>query len=439
MGDKFLSGSRNNIFDSGGYNAIRKRFSSGFLSLVFLFAYLGGFAQTSLTTTQLLSDKPIIPGSTLLQSNLQFLKETKQGMPVIRGMEIRSETDEADLSRQEYMFRMSFNNKDVRTVQDNLVKNNVRFYELKSQLIEEAALIDRYELIVDWYYVDEELSYLQEKKILYEDEKTIYQKMLANSLELDINNLLKVNESIQELDRNVLQLNLRKEYLMGQLLPDLDLSAGYGLNNRGWISLQTMEMVLNGVKDLPFNNLAQAIQEVELGMERLQFDMEEAESNQVLDFIQLKYAGRNNLEFKNELSFGIGFNLPTKSTSRIKLNEAKLDIFDEELKQEILEANFKEKMEDYYAGFNALLKEHQLIQQQVSNNELEKTFEKYSKAGAVHPLTLLRIKESLLRNKRDLQKIEEEACMLFLKILGDKGLLSQSPVINYLSDGLEAL
>ena len=83
-----------------------------------------------------------------------------------------------------------------------------------------------------------------------------------------------------------------------------------------------------------------------------------------------------------------------------------------------------------------MVKEYALIEQQISESNLKETLENYSTSGTVHPLTLLRITASLLKDKQTLQDIEKEACLIFLEILLEKGLLSSDPKINYLSNTL---
>ena len=167
-------------------------------------------------------------------------------------------------------------------------------------------------------------------------------------------------------------------------------------------------------------------------------DVEEAEGKKILDFVQAKYAGRDKLAFEKELSLGLGINIPTKASTRVKLNEAMLDIFDEQYKKDLLAANLQEKTTESYNEFQVLIREHQIIQDQISNNSLEETFNKFSSKGTVHPLSLLQIKESILKSKRALKKIEKEACLLFLEVLSYKGQLALPERVNYLSDDLHS-
>jgi hypothetical protein len=197
-----------------------------------------------------------------------------------------------------------------------------------------------------------------------------------------------------------------------------------------------MQRILNETEGLPANNLKLTLQQVEVDYSQLEYDMEKAEANKILDFVQLKYTRREKLEVYRQLSLGLGLNIPTKSGARIKLNKTQLEIYNEQFKKQLIEADLEEESAIYFAAFNALVKEYELIQRQISNNRLEETFEKYNAAEEIHPLTLLRIKESILENKRIVKEIEKDACFIFIKILKIKGLVLQSPAIYYLSDDL---
>ena len=413
--------------------------TSVMIFILVFFEAIPCFAQINYTSTQLLASEIDTAAEMhlLLQNNLQFLKENKQGMPLIDKMEFRTESDELNIQQQEFLFRMSFNKGRSRKVQDQIANNNIKLYETRSRLMDEAELAKRYERIVAWYYGQLELEQLKEKKVLLEDKKTVYQKMLVNALHVDIDDLLRVEENILELDRDISKLELLKAYAIGQLLPR-DTQFDYELDANLWISIETMKQVLDENKELPTSNLEQAQQSAKVGFSQLKYDMGKSEANKILDFVQVKYARRGDLYFYEELSLGLAFNIPVKSTSRVKMNKNMLELFDEQYKQQLLETDLEEKIAMYYAGFNLVYKEYQLMQQQIADNRLETTFEKYSTVEGAHPLTLLRIKESILKNKRLVKEIEKDACLLFLEILRFKGLIHQIPTTNYLSDDLHS-
>ena len=413
----------------------RIAFSIGRLVVFFLGLIVfqaAGLAQSSITSTELLANQPA-PAPGVIGNNLQFLKESKQSMPLVDQMEFRTETDELDIDRQELLFRMSFNRRKARKVQDELTKNNIQYYEQQAQLQQEFYLIDRYEQIVDWYYAVQELNLLNEKKIILEDKKTVYQKIIANSLEIEIDDLLSVEEDLQQLEREVLQLDYQKDYVIQQLFPDQNREDPL-LNGENWITIETMESVLNTIEDSVANNLEQAMLATRTDFAQLEYDLKKAEAGQILDFVQMKYNGRARLDFYKEWSFGVAFNIPLKSSSRVRMNKAQMDVFEEQYEEELLDIELADKIREDYAEFAGLAREYKLVRKYISDNSLETNLKEY--AGTIQPVTLLRVKENRLRNRLALQKIEKELCQLFLDILWNKGVLFQTPVRNYLSDDL---
>lgn len=406
--------------------------------LCFIVMGLGDKAlgQTIYSTQQLLSIKDSIPAQQLIQDNLRFLTIEKQNLALINELEFRTETDELDLSRQEYMMRLGFTNKKSRRAQDAITQNHIQYYQLQGEAVAEMELINRYELILAWQKTQSKFTYLETSKPLLVDQKTVYQRLLESSLDLDIKDLLKVESELQELERGLLQLRLTQESIARQLVGSNPSSDDLSLDSANWISWSTMSFVLEKVNLLPNQNLALALQQSELDKERLNLALEKVESAQILDFVQLKYSGRETQTIQQEFSLGIGISIPTKASSRQKLNEAQLDIFDEQYKQALLQAKVDQKILDYYTEYDQLAAAYQLLQQQIASNDLAGTLESYRNTGIVTPINLLRIKEIMLKDQRSLQKIEDEARLLFIKIVAIKGLLNQSPRTNYLSEQL---
>jgi len=406
--------------------------------VVFLFVSTICIAQQDMSVGELLKSQVIGKEKTVLDNGLQFLKNENQTIPVLEKMEFRTETDEWNVEQQEYLFRMSFNTRKSQKIQSRITENNIQLYDLQTQRLIERQLFQQYIHIIKWHYAEEELNRLAKKKVVLEDKRMVYQKMMADALTFDIDNLLKIEESLQDLRRSILQLEYQKKYYVEQLIPESESLSDMALDIDNWISMATMQRILNEIQPTENQTLAQDIQTVKVRSEELNYDMEKVEGRQILDFVQLKYAEKDKLEIDKEFSLGVGINIPTKASGRAKMNKAMLDIFEEKYKQQELETELEEELKEHFAEFQLLVAEHELIQQYIHENELKDTFEKYQKIGTVPPLTLLRIKEGILKDEKNLQKIEKEACLLFLEIIKKKGQLRASPNINYLSDELHS-
>ena len=394
-------------------------------------------AQNSFSSTQILARKINAPGQSTLQNTLYFLENNTQQMPLIEEYTFRTETDELDAARQGYTFRLNFSPKTARAVQDKINKQRTQYYRNKNLWLTDQQCAKKYEAIANWHFADLEQTFLLEKKQILEDKKTIYLKMLNNSLDFDISQLLKTQSDLHEIDEDLLGIQHKKKFARSSLFPKSDHIEKYTLKSDNWIGISQMKNLLHSIITSEQNNLRQVLQQDQIHLARLDLDMEVAETKQVLEFVQFKYAARPRLDFHREFSFGFSLRIPTKSTNRLNINEAQLDLLDEQLQYELISAKLNEAIATDYAKFVQIVELYELNRQHIQNTKLEESYHTYLQKGNVHPLTLLLLKENILRNKRKLLKLEKEACLLFIDILYRKGQLSRPPLTNYLSSDLE--
>lgn len=394
-------------------------------------------AQTIYSSKQLLLLADTLGSPLHFQANLNFLTQEKQNLALLNEIELRTETDELDLSRQEYLMRLSLTNRKSRQTQDAITQGQIQYYQKRAEAMAAEELKERYESILTWYNVQSKAQFVRKRLLLLADQKKVYQNQLTNSNDFEIKDLLKAETEIQQLERELVQLQTMQEDLAERLLLDVTPEGSAELSIENWISFSTMSFVLENISQLPNHNPLLAIQQTEVDLESLNLDLELAEGKQILDFVQLKYSGRESQTVPQEFSLGIGVRIPTKATSRQKVNEAQLDLFDEQYKQRQLEAKIAERLRDYYQSYQQLETEYQMLIKQIEESDWEGTLATYQQAGIVSPLSLLQIKETLLKQESSLHKLEAEARKIFIKILAVKGLLNQAPRTNYLSDKME--
>ncbi len=405
-----------------------------FVLLCLLGSHSFGWSQNRISTAKILSQEIKSEAHQTLERSLDWLQNSKQEMPRIDQMDFRTETSEWDTERQEYLFRMRFNNRASRLAHRNLIKNDIYALELKGAQLKEFLLMDRYEQIVEWYYLELELEDLATERDLLTDKKTIYQKMLSNSLNFDFNNLLKTEENLQDLTQEEWQLERRKANLIQQLVPNAP--ADYQLKDSSWISMNNMQEVLQKIMEVPSQNLEFKRQEEEIQYAQLEYELERAEGKRFFDFAQLKYAGRDKQSIGQEFSIGLAFNIPTQSNTLLKRNEIQLDIFEKQYEKELIQEELETQIKLAYTKFQNLVEEHQRLAKNNEANQLEKMYEQYRQVGDLSPLLLLQLKESILKSNIKLKRIEEKTCEAFLEILQLKGIFYLNPRINYLSNDL---
>lgn len=374
-------------------------------------------SQPTISVEEVLAKTDLYISDKWVKEGIRFLDEDPQDLPYLEKLEFRSETDEFNLGRQEYLLRSSFNSSKMRKLHEQEIAISRQELLIKHDNYS-ASIISAYHFqIAKWYYIEIEKQQLLEEKNILEDKKIILQRLMNNSLDIDLEEFLKLENDLQEIRSALLRIDHQKATIISQLLGE-----NYGIDTiqlsaSNWVNFRFMHKTLSDLKSQFAQNRLLFQQQLKVDKAALKEKQEEAESQKVIDFVQIKYAGRDDLEFGNEISLGFGVNIPTRSSRRVKQNEARLDMIEEQVELEQLQWELSQELKQLYAHFDLLKKEHDVLQEYINANEWSKTYEKYKTLEGIEPLSLLSLKESILKNRQRLMKIEKEAVLTYLTII----------------------
>lgn len=375
------------------------------------------WSQPTISVEEVLEKTDLYISEKWVKEGIRFLDEEPQDLPYLEKLEFRSETDEFNLGRQEYLFRSSFNSSKMRKLHEQEVAISRQELLIKQDNYT-ASIISAYHFqIAKWYYLEIEKQHLLEEKNILEDKKIILQRLMNNSLDFDLEEFLKLENDLQEIMSVLVRVDHQKASLVSQLLGEDDDIDSIQLSAPNWVSFESMYDTLSDLKSQFAQNRLLFQQQLKVDKAALKEEQENAESQKVIDFVQIKYAGRDNLEFGNEISLGFGINIPTRSSGRVKQNEARLDMIEEQVELEQLQWELSQELTQLYAHFDLLKKEYDVLQEYIDTNERSKTYEKYKTIEGIDPLSLLSLKESILKNQQRLIKIEKEAVLTYLTII----------------------
>ncbi|MEM6349082.1 MAG: hypothetical protein AAF927_34670, partial [Bacteroidota bacterium] len=132
-------------------------------------------AQTIYSSKQLLLLADTLGSPLHFQANLNFLTQEKQNLALLNEIELRTETDELDLSRQEYLMRLSLTNRKSRQTQDAITQGQIQYYQKRAEAMAAEELKERYESILTWYNVQSKAQFVRKRLLLLADQKKVYQ------------------------------------------------------------------------------------------------------------------------------------------------------------------------------------------------------------------------------------------------------------------------
>ncbi|MBK8955582.1 MAG: hypothetical protein IPM34_08505 [Saprospiraceae bacterium] len=222
--------------------------------------------------------------------------------PLFRQLEFRTETNEFRIDRQEYIFRLSFQNLKDNAYSGKIYATELQLYEQEYVHCKSKMLAEKYDRIVEFYKTMEFLNYYKTSLAQYESfyntyamrlhEKTDYIKTLAK-IELKI--------TVYQLESSKLEMELQN--MARDISPDATPE-----ESKPEIQIAELTHFLESDHTLIFKEAG--IADLQQQVEQLKFKQKKSASNQLLDFIQTRFADDPEDPIKEKASVGLGLKIP---------------------------------------------------------------------------------------------------------------------------------
>jgi hypothetical protein len=396
-------------------------------------------AQNTISTSDFLSKALDNQAILLHERQLDFLKNTDNELPWADQLEFRTETDEMDLNRQEYLMRFRYHTRAERQAQRNLHQSDIQQQELKKADLLEEALLDHYFLLVKYVALDREINLLQQQQLVASDKLTVLQKKAAALSDFNLNDLLNAENRTHELELKKMELEGEFQQLKKTMSIPFGADENIQLDTTDILSITAL---INKIPLLPKavatkSELAQR----QLAIEKtgLELEKEKAENNWQLDYVQFKHASRDNLTYVREWSFGMGVEIPLKGNNKLTKNEIMLERIELENRLALQTISLNERLQKKQQELNLKINQYNLATQQLSDSQLQFSYDNYPQFNDTDPLLLLNIKANILNRQGNLLNIEKDVYLLYLEIIELSGKAVEMPLRNYLNNNWELL
>ena len=418
---------------------MKKAISKYILTFLFLITALNA------ATTQGNSDVIKILNTAFTNSTVTFQHEKSNQLnnldydvPLIEKIELRSETNDFDIRKQDLAIRVSPNTGSSRKAH-RLYHESVQ-YMTKMEYSTEVmkALSERYRMIADYVYAKELLSVENVKNVVAKDKVKLLKKMVSLS-SFDIVELIEAEDEIYKLQRKIQNINNRIKNLHVQLC-SLISSEELNIDKNDIISIQEIKSLLN------FNSIPEEKNhpEIEVISARhynamMEHEWESAKNNFSIGFIQASYGHDHGNPFRSNFSLGFGFDFPMKGSSRLDLNEIKLKILDTQSEYLEVQEQIAQNQMISTSKLKSLISMHDLLSNQIEEGNADHALAEYSRQGVASPRAILKLKELTVNNEALLIEIETEITTTYLDYIYSTGMIGNTPYKNYLDGKLSIL
>lgn len=278
----------------------------------------------------------------------QQVRALNYSLPKVDEINLRTETDQFNLSRQEYALRVMFNGW-------NAGKSYAAEQEWLSSKIEARKDIYGAEMLLGKYYDLVDLHHYIALTQAYENDSVFVDSMIWQTIhhvvadqKADVNDLLNWEQR---------KSTLHKKLLSARSSVSL-LHAFTGVLSFDWSTWPDVAFMENLLNNYAFPGLSEAKSRAFAADSVLVNDrwaVSRKNDHRLLDYAQLRYSKRDNLLFQDEFSIGMGFRLPYKGTQKKQSNDYRIELFDLQQEKTLELAEKENAVNDAKKKFNLLL------------------------------------------------------------------------------------
>ncbi len=363
---------------------------------------------------------------------IDYYEKSSMSTPFIDKIEFRTELEDFDKYEQKYSLRISpkgFGETASRAKVTQMTKvENIIEYEEYYNL----ALKERYSLILDYVETQNLINHYQELRKIYKDRITVFKKVIETSEECDMVMLITAEDKLFNLELELVKL----ENIFTGLSSKIHSLAEGEIDFRNLISINKIKQELKLLKKMPsFDNIKVKNKKLKAELAKSKYELELAKARDYLSFLELGYNTKDynkSHQYKKAFSIGLGIKLPFINPDRDRINERKARYLEEKLKLESSLRENKEKILSSTRSLERYLKQYEILLKRKQSGNAVTSFKKYQEVDGANPITLLKLKESVLDNEILLVKIKKNIRSKYIEILDELGKLTQKPLQNYL-------
>jgi|GEM_PF-1740373 len=338
-------------------------------------------------------------------------------------IDFRTETDEFNIDRQQYLLRVSPSTGKIRKAQSQLHQEYLNEAALEKEKYKESQIQKAYE---DWLEIYEKTQRLSLERAILEvvsDEQVVIQKLAAVSL-TSAKEVTQIQQEINELKIDIYTHENELNLLYGAK-EEIDFS--------DLIPLETIRERITLDSDLSRPLIDQArVQKMDRVEAELQ--LERAEKSQYFDFFQVQYSGPHRDVWEEKLSLSLGFTIPFSSDRKLKMQA--LNIEKESLKQEqqIVQTLQQQEVTQQLHTIELLFKKWDFIQSlnSQSGEEAQGLVQRENAESIATPLWQLSQKAEELKNNYKELDAKVAIYKAYIRLLDLTAILYQEPFTNHL-------
>lgn len=370
------------------------------------------------------------------QAKLDFLKENNFNGPWISRVEFRTRSNDANLSQEDFRFRLTPGNPTELKAYKRYYTKQVNLLNIEYQEELNNALLQRYSLAIDHFFEFKKQTNL-ERQLEINRKLIDMMSKSTGAYSMDLGDLIDAESDDLDLKIEIENSKIKideLEYVIKEFYP-------YS-GNLSWetIDLIEVEDILNlfaEFKGKPTGehiNLVKMDQRNALAAER--FNIEKSESLRNIGYFQAEYDTDRGNEASEHFGYQIGIRIPIVNPDKPDLNRRKLELMDDEALLEKRKDNIRKDMELAVLRMESYEIQYKEINHKLTKVSQQNFMELNNPGNGIKISDLIKINEFYIDLLAKKNSLEKDIFETYLEYMNLNGKLSELPLRNYLSKNL---
>jgi len=373
---------------------------------------------------------------------VRILQSAIPNTPLLDRIEIRTETDDFDLSRQQYAFRvypMGWRETEKgKEVHRAMLKSN----RVRLDLLVHEELVVRYMLIVDHLFEPRLLALKQRLSVVLEDRISVLrrQAVLAQRVNVDIDDLVEAERDQTSLALELIGLAGDTEDRGNRIRALTQISGPLGVDDLELPDLAVIEELVQQEADLiRDDNIYLQNASARAALTESQYLLQKVQDEGIISFLQASYDHQLRDDPSRAYSLRLGIRLPLGSSNRLDTNRRHLRHLRERGQYEDLKRDVSRQLSLLTRDMTRQIRQCRILLEKREEREGSSTLKIYRRLEGIDPLILLKLRESDIRSEIAMANLEHSLYTTYVQWLDTTGMISRTPLKNFLSGDLETI
>ncbi|HSW60831.1 MAG TPA: hypothetical protein VLJ60_08535 [bacterium] len=354
--------------------------------------------------------------------------------PLLKGVELRTETKNFDILKQKYSLRFHFKSIGETKSSNLMLKSYKDLYNAEYQIDFIDILLERYSLVLENIQIKKNLEFLDSMSAVLEDKIAVLRKMGSISESTNLTEIVDTEEKLTDIELEKIELENRLSAIEIIITEQTESEKKVDFTNEKLITIDEIEKRIESMeKNGSDLGILFEYRKQRVALAESELKNEKAKTYDFFNYLALDYDTDDWEVPRNSFSIGISVNLPGIKNDEVDITRKKADVIEEKLKCEMEKKENEKSIQNNIRSIKRQIKQYRVILEKNMDSEAVTSLSKYTSIEGADPLTILKIKERVIKDEMKMQSILFKIYVRYITLLNLTGVLPENPDENHIS------